>query len=311
MRITRLEDLERYDCLYVAPDTAHAVLSCSGRIASETGRGLRVLVVSLFGPGPEDAAPPSAACLGRIGVDFFQAGLPGARERSTLYGSYVACAFGREPGDDACLDQAAHILDGVARRIRARHVYVPLAVGGHVDHRLAHEAAVRTFEPEAERDVLLYEDRPAAFVPGAVRIRLAHLGARLPPAAPVAARSNLLRFLFRLQTAPHLRPRLRGVGERLRCASHALREWKAARAWDPRRALGLRLQPILQDGDTGGPAVLRDLLGDDARFGSHERLAALAAQYAKGLGGGPNAERYWLLLPSRDEGGLATLPSSA
>ena len=311
MRITRLEDLERYDCLYVAAETAHALVSCSGRIASETGRGLEVLVVSLFGPAPGDGAQPSAAALARIGVDVYQAGLPCAQARSASYRSYVACAFGRDAGDAACLDQAAHLLEGVARRTRARHVYVPLAVGGHIDHRLAHEAAVRTFEPEAERDVLLYEDRPAAFVPGAVRIRLAQLGARLPPAAPVAARSSLPRFLFRLQTAPHLQRQLQGMGERFRCTVAALHEWRAARGWDPRRSLGLRLQPILQDGETGGPSVLRDVLGEETRFGGHEGLAALAAKYAKGLGGGPNAERYWLLLPSLDEGGAAKLPPSA
>jgi hypothetical protein len=308
MRITRAEDLDRYDCLYVGAETAHALLSCSSRIAAETRRGRRVLVASLFSPSGEESPPPSAAALGRIGVDVLEAGLPGARERSPLYRSCVGRAFGRDPEDEACLERATLLLEDVGRRTRARHVCLPLGVGGHIDHRLAHEAGVRSFEPEAERDVLLYEDRPAAFVPGAVRVRLAGLGARLPPAASEAASSGLLRFLFRLQTAPDLRRQLGGVAERLRFTSLALREWSAARAWDPRRALGLRVQPIVVDGEEAGVATLTDLLGDDVRFLGYERGAA---QYGRSLGRGARAERYWLRLPSRDEGGLATLPSSA
>ena len=304
MRVTRPEDLDRYDCLYVAPETPHALLSCAARIAAEIGRGRKVLVASLFGPSQEGVRP-SAAALGRIGVDVYEAGLPGARERSVLYHSCVGRAFSRDPGDDACLERAAGLLNEVGRKTRARHVLIPLAVGGHIDHRLAHEAAVRCFDAQAERDVLLYEDRPAAFVPGAVRIRLAQLGARLPPAARAATRSGLLRFLFRLHTAPDMQ--LGGLAERFRFTTLAFREWSAAAGWDPRRALGLRMQPVLQEGE-GGAASLRELLGDDVRFDRYERRAA---QYGKHLGGGASAERYWLRLPSRDEGALATLPSSA
>jgi hypothetical protein len=306
LRITRPEDLDRYDSLYVAPDTVTALLSCSARIAAETGKGMRVLIASLFDPLADEGARPSAAALGRIGVDVFEAGLPGARERSASHGSCVSRAFERDPEDDACLERAARILDDVGRKTRARHVCIPLGVGGHIDHRLAQEAGVRAFEPVADRDVLLYEERPAAFVPGAVRIRLAQLGARLPPAAGIAAPAGLLRFLFRLHTAPDLRRQFGGLSERFRFTSLALREWRAARGWDPRRSLGLRVQPVLLE-EGAGDAVA-ELLRDDRRFEGYARRAAL---YGKALRARASAERYWLLLPSLDEGGLARLPSSA
>jgi hypothetical protein len=306
VRSTRTEDLGRYDCLYVAVEASHALLSCPARIAAETGKGQKVLIASLFGPSPEAGGQPSAAGLGRLGVDVYEAGLPPAPERSGLYRSCAGRVFNRDPADEECLDQASHVLGEVGRRTRARHVCIPLGVGGHIDHRLAHEAAVRSFGPEAERDVLFYEDRPPAFVPGAVRIRLAHLGARLPPAAQAAASSGLARFLVRQHTAPHLWRQIGGVSERLRFTRLAFREWRSARAWDPRRSLGPRVQPVLVEGD-GGAAVLRELLADEARFQAHLRRAG---QYGKSLGEGASAERYWLLLPSRDEEGL-TLPSPA
>jgi hypothetical protein len=306
LRITRAEDLDRYDSLYVAPDTTSALLSCSARIAAETGKGMRVLVASLFGSRVDEGVRPSAASLGRIGVDAFEAALPAAAERSASHASCVSRVFGRSAEDDACLERAARILDDVGRKTRARHVCVPLGVGGHIDHRLAHEAGVRVFEPQAERDVLLYEERPAAFVPGAVRIRLAQLGARLPPAAHVAAPSGLLRFLFRMHTAPDLGRALHGVSERFRFTSLALAEWRAARGWDPRRSLGLRVQPIVLDEEAGG--AVSELLREDRRFDGYDRRAAL---YGKALRARASAERYWLLLPSLDVGGLARLPSSA
>jgi LmbE family N-acetylglucosaminyl deacetylase len=303
LRITRPEDLGPYDCLYVAPATSHALFSCSARIAREVASGRRVLVACLFEAAADGPAPPSAAALGRIGVDVYEAGLPPARDRSALYRSSVGRVFGRDTGDDACVDRAAQLLTEVSRRTRARHVCIPLAVGGHIDHRLAHEAGLRGFEAQAERDVMLYEDRPAAFVPGAVRIRLAQLGARLPPAAQPASRSGLLRFLVRLHAEPELRRQMGGLGERLRFTGKAAREWRAARGWDPRRSLGLRVQPVLEEGEGFEPA-LRELLGDGG-YAGYQRRAAL---YAKGLGPG-TVERYWLRLPSREEDALAS-PSS-
>jgi hypothetical protein len=273
LRITSLEDLGRYDCVYVGPQTTDVLLSCRGRIGSDAARGLRILLLPIFASSAEDRPAPSSATLARLNVDVYQCGLPGARERSEAYRSASARAFGQDPQDEPYLERVARILDDVGRRSQARHVYFPLGVGGEVDHRLAHEASLRVFGPKAERDVMLYEDRPAAFVPGAVRVRLAQVGARLPPAAPVAARASLLRFLFGRQ-----------------------------------RADELRHEPA-----PGAAPPLRDVLTllDDAELGAAERFSALALEYAKQIRGAADAERYWLLLPSPAEPGLAGISASA
>src|SRR5262249_3705353 len=195
--------------------------------------------------------------------------------------------YGREADDDELLPALAARLDEIGNRTRARHVFVPLAVGGHIDHRLAHEAALRVYRGGAERDGFLYEDQPYAFVPRALRIRLGQLGAWLPPAALPAARgASLLRFLFRYRLSPQASAHLRGLRERLRCTGLAAGQWRQARVWRPQKALGLRLQPVVQavePGDVVSAATARPA-GPAARCGSDVGFSHLAADYAPPLG---------------------------
>src|SRR5258708_35086179 len=108
--------------------------------------------------------------------------------------------------------RAVKLLADIGPRIRPRHLYAPLGVGGHVDHRLTYEAALRAFAGEPGRNLFFYEERPEAFVPGAARIRLGLLGARLPPGAAHAAhRAGLARYLTSLHVAARP-PRYLGRG---------------------------------------------------------------------------------------------------
>ena len=307
MRILNVETPGRYDCLYVSAHAHDAALSNAGRILGDSRRGLRILLVTLFDEGE------GVRTVDALPVDHLLLGLPAAPRRSPAHRSFRSVLYGREEADDALLPQLAARLDEIGNRTRARHVFVPLAVGGHIDHRLAHEAALRVFHGGAERDVFLYEDRPYAFVPGAVSIRLGQLGAWLPPAALPAARgAGLLRFLFRYHFSPQTRTHLKGLRERLRCTSLAAGQWREARAWRPQKALGLRLQPVVQAVEAGDvvsaatacPAGLAALCGSDAGFGH------LAADYSRRLGATGHAERYWLMLPQRDDILIAPLAAA-
>jgi hypothetical protein len=44
-----------------------------------------------------------------------------------------------------------------------------------------------------------------------------------------------------------------------------------------------------------------------ATSSSAARMARLSAAYARRLAGGEHAERFWLLLPPREEGGITTV----
>jgi len=194
--------------------------------------------------------------------------------------------------DDSLLPELAARLDEIAHRTRARHVYLPLAVGGHADHRLAHEAGLRAVHPRASRDVFLYEERPVALVAGAARVRLGQIGAWLPPAAAAEGRgAGRLRYLAGL--VPHLRAHA-GALELLRCLRRAEGEWRQARAWLPGKALGPRLQPLWSDPGAAPEAARL------ARAPREESLRALCGR-PDGCDPGLRAERYWLLLPPRED----------
>ena len=160
---------------------------------------------------PDVGALAAATCDPHLAL-----GLPDARRRSDYYSSFQALVEGRRDDDDGWVKQIAQALGEIAHRSKASQVYVPLGVGSHIDHRLSHEASLRALQSGDGRNVFLYEERPEAFVRGAVRVRLGQVGARLPPAAVHAAdRARLAPFVWRFHLAPTLRGDLKGWPERL------------------------------------------------------------------------------------------------
>ena len=297
------EELARYDCLFVAPHGDDVMLACPARLQSEAERGRRVLVLALFEPvGGEGAAARAARDLG---VDYVAAGLVPARARRAE--GLLAEAPGRSVEDEDAMAEAAALLAEAGPRTRAIHVYAPLGLGGSADHSLTYESAVRAFATEPGRNLFLYEERPEAFVPGAVRTRLALLGARLPPGASRSVRRSwLLAYLWRVNEPARLRDDIHGIGARLAALAEARRLFAQARPWNPQRAFGPRLQPVVHAGDEeamGRARAVAELLLCRNRVG-RRRAAAIfnqrAAVAAKRLGGAYHAERLWLFLPSGD-----------
>jgi hypothetical protein len=178
-----------------------------------------------------------------------------------------------------------------------------------VDHRIAHEAGLAALPAQPGRDVFFYEERPDALVPGAVRMRLGQIGARLPPGAVrVAREGSLARLLFRFNRIPHRREAWRGLSERLALTRLLASAWWEARAWQPQRAFGVRVQPVVQEAENLD-AVMEAVRAFDERrgapAGARARLLKLSADYARRLGGRQWIERYWLLLPAREGAGKA------
>ena len=274
---------------------------------ADAARGLRILVVTVFGDGGR--AWPEVGALASADVRRLSLGLPDARRRSDYYSSFQALVEGRRADDDGWVKQLEEALGEIGHRSRASQVYMPLGVGSHIDHRLSHEASLRGFQSGGGRNVFLYEERPEAFVRGAVRIRLGQVGARLPPAAAHAADpARLAPFLWRFHLAPSLRGDLKGWPERLRSTGLAARQWRQGRAWHPQKGFGPRLQPVVHPTE---PALLDSVRQLQAALaptsGAAKRVARLSAAYARRLSGGEHAERFWLLLPPREEGGITTV----
>lgn len=307
-----LDELDRYDSLYVSPHADDAALSSAGGIVEERSRGLRVLVLTLF-ETPATPERQTGRPTARLGVDQIAAALPAAADRSPEHLFFRSVLGSWLPEDEEALREAARVVAEVLRRTRPRHVYVPLAVWPHVDHRVAHLAARRVLEPGADRDVFFYEERPYSLVPSAVRIRLAEIGARLPPAAVVTADdAGLARFVLRFSLDPFVRRHFRGFRDRARSTALASRGWRRSRDWRPLRAFGPRLQPAIHP----VPATALDVLAGSASafekgppFGPTERYLASLRRHARRLGQSAPVERYWLLLPDRPDGRAEAPPA--
>ncbi len=304
MPISKLPPLSDFHSLYVSPHPDDVLLSCAGRLLSEARRGLRILVITVFGEG---SRWPSLAPL-EDAVEHFGLGLPDARTRHPA-GAFVDLAERDVHADEEVLRRTTDVLHDAAHRAKATEVYVPLGVGSHIDHRLTHEASLTAFRSGDGRNVFLYEERPEALVRGAVRVRLGQVGARLPPGAVhVADPPRLGGYLWRFHVPPALRGDLRGWTERLRSTALAARQWRQAHGWHPQKGFGPRLQPIVDAADATVAAdlpALATVLGEPAK---NARATRLAAAYARRLGASGHAERLWLLLPERVEGGVTTVP---
>ena len=296
--------LEQYDSLFIGPHGDDVALGCPARLQYEAERGRRVLVLALFEPVGSET--PAARAVRALGADYAAAGLPAARDRRARLAPSTRVSE-RGPEDEDVVLEAARLLSETGPRTQAVHVYAPLGLGVSIDHLLTYEAAVHAFATEAGRNLFLYEERPEAFVPGAVRTRLALLGTRLPPgAARSPERAGLLRHLWRVNEPARLRGDDEGLGARLRAIREARRRFQLARPWNPLRAFGPRLQPIVHaaDEDTRdrARAIVAMLLPKDrkGRPRAARRFSTRAAAAAKRLGGVYHAERFWLFLPSGD-----------
>jgi LmbE family N-acetylglucosaminyl deacetylase len=291
-RLAGVAEAGAYDAVYVSTYHWDAPISCAGRLVADRQRGQRSLVVTAF----------EGAEAGAFGADHLALGFPRAKDRRPT--AEPVAATGLAPDHEALIANIARSLEEVFRRARPRALIFPLGVGEHIDSLITHEAALRTFHAGAGRDVYLYEERPEAFVSGSVRIRLAQMGARLPPAASrVTGEGGLLRLLIRTQTVPRLRDSESGLARRAASAREAVGRWARARSWRPLRALGPRLQPLVLRGTPASLDEARSLVrAASAGFGARaaERLLALGSDHARRLCGAEWAERFWLLLPERE-----------
>ncbi len=309
MSTLHLDSLDLFDSLFVSPHADDVLLSCPGRVRTEVERGRRVLVLALF--EPNEGGEEIAAAVRRLGAEYVAAGLPPVGERRAEFAPDSSVTE-RGPEDEDVVIAAAHLLAEAGSRMQAVHIHAPLGLGASVDHDIAYDASVRAFATEAGRNLFLYEERPEAFVPGAVHTRLALLGARLPPeGASSAPRSGWLRMLWRVNEPRRLRAEPGGLHGWLDAMSTARGRWKAARAWNPLRAFGPRLQPIVLavDEETASLAseVAEAVLPRDkkGRPRAARRFSSRADVAAKKMGAVYHAERVWLFLPSGD--GLAEI----
>jgi LmbE family N-acetylglucosaminyl deacetylase len=188
----------------LSPHLDDAALSIGGLIARLTAAGAPIRVVTIAAGSPPSSAIPSPlaesfhrawglpstdavasrrreddAAMAILGAEAVRLGqLDAVYRRPDRYDTEAAL-FGEPAGDDRLEIEVIAALGSILAASPRALVLAPLAVGGHVDHRLVHRAA-RDLASQG-REVAFYEDLPYATKPGSVAQRRAAIGAALAP----------------------------------------------------------------------------------------------------------------------------------
>lgn len=179
-----------YDHLYLSPHLDDIPLSCGGRVWQQTQRGESVLILVITaGDPPLDNLPPFADGLHRAWGIAHESPVATRREEdsaaNTILGALYEhwplfdCIYRHNPrtGEPIIVDEEglfgaasrnvdeAFVADIAARlaNYEAHNVYVPLAIGSHIDHWQTRYAAERVFD-----NLLYYEDTPYVHTPGSL-----------------------------------------------------------------------------------------------------------------------------------------------
>lgn len=263
-----------FDSVVFTDSASLAALSCFSRLSAERDAGRRCLILALVDTGGAEA--------------ISSRGLAEVRALSDLSGSPQA------------------LRERVAVEIRRhdpRHVAAPLGLLGaepSVDYFTTLRAAMNV---DKGRDLLFFEERPNCLVPEAVPLRLAALGVRLPPASDL--RSPRRYGPFRLKLVLGLVPPIFGtLGQRWRLSRSLRPAFRDALDWDPPKALGPKLQPVVELWREALSADLFELagaLGLATGLGSPKAFARRMVRHAASGGSRTPLERYWLSLPGAQE----------
>jgi LmbE family N-acetylglucosaminyl deacetylase len=172
------------DTLFLSPHLDDAVLSCSLKILHELKAGHAVKTATLFsgawpkifeadfyaGRRAEDVA--ALRCLGTDEPIWL--GFSDAIFRSARYWGFSKIVTGDYIREQKLLDQIAVKLRSLYDDLKPKEVFLPLAVGTHIDHRLTFKMWSRL---PSDAKVVFYEDRPYSFLAGSVSLRLKEIGA--------------------------------------------------------------------------------------------------------------------------------------
>ncbi len=172
-----------YRAVFLSPHWDDAVFSSGGHLAHLEKEG-RVLVVNLFTDYPTDVkawgvvasaarAAEERAAAKDLGFESFSLKETDAVCREQAYRSLQKLFGDPLPSDLARLPGLTARLNGVLSGITFKSLYIPLAVGWHIDHQMTHLAARDWWD---DPRTLFYEDMPYALVPNLTGYRLRELG---------------------------------------------------------------------------------------------------------------------------------------
>ena len=184
--------------LFISPHFDDVALSCGGTVARQAHVG-RAVVATVFSGEPTGAlnqfarfqhdrwgAEADAVAIRRredrdamtvLGADYRWLNFPDAIYRDSLYLTDEDLFGTIKAADVQTAIAVGDTILGLVEEIRPQALYLPLSVGGHVDHRMCQSSALRI--RRSRTAVWFYEDFPYCVTAGTVENRLSELGERL------------------------------------------------------------------------------------------------------------------------------------
>ncbi|MGA9526303.1 MAG: PIG-L family deacetylase [Myxococcaceae bacterium] len=164
--------------LYVSPHFDDVVFSCAGELLKKVAAGEHIVVCTVFseGTGSKTRVAEDAAAMEVLGAEAVHLGFEDAPDREGFTPSFQTLVLDAQVRSEL-VRQVASAIGAVVNRRQPGEVWLPLGVGGHVDHLTVFEAA-RGMRTDAR--ICFYEERPYAFVPAFRALRRLQLrGGRL------------------------------------------------------------------------------------------------------------------------------------
>lgn len=201
--------------VYLSPHADDVAFSCLGQIAlrrlarQQSGQSdpVEQTLVTVFLSGMEQRRQEDEKAAQILGCQYRCLELPDAPDRPEIRGDLdLFMRFG---------PQHLGITNEVVSRLLpwlppTAILYAPLGVGGHIDHRITHEAArALAYQRGPSLRLAYYEDLPYALAPYALARRLAALGTTSEKRASLAHERAAYRDW--LLSFPHMQRRLPGL----------------------------------------------------------------------------------------------------
>jgi hypothetical protein len=267
----------RFDTVVFTDSASLAALSCFSRLKAERDLGRKTLLIALVDTTGADAIAARGLATVKPFEDVEGAGSSGQpwRERLAV----------------------------TTNRLDPRHLMAPLGLLGAPQTGEYFKTLRLNLSVNPGRDLLFFEERPHCLVPESVPLRLAAMGVRLPPVSPLPAPSGYASFALRVVTGIGVPPIFGTLKERARLARQARALFREASDWDSQRALGPKLQPVIEPWRQGDSDDLFDLakdLGQEGRLGSKEAFNRRMSRHAAAAKSPVPVERYWLSLPGSE-----------
>lgn len=184
--IRSIEALAGADIVAISPHFDDVAFSCAHALGDACAKGKRVVVITLFSEtGEESPLMLGSADQERRRAEDVRASEVAGFER--LEGGFLDAPF-REPSHSDFLsivweEPAPNELAAVSlwlgtmlANAQPKEVWAPLAVGRHVDHRIAYHACYDLQRALPDFPVFYYEDLPYAWADQAAEMRLSEMG---------------------------------------------------------------------------------------------------------------------------------------